>query len=148
MSKIMSVIFFFSVLAQAVSPVVSEKARKESKSDPVVVVDDIDRMKQDILNKKTQMLLFRELLRNEGIESNFPVVTFTHINQMGSRYKISSLVYTIDKDRVYTFHADDNLTHQDIGNETKVYKAPLVPGLHQLLVEITYQGNDTGVFSY
>lgn len=149
MGKAFLVTFFFVLsLAQANPPPATENARKESKSDPTVITDDVDKMKQDVLNKKTQMLLFRELLRNEGIESNFPTVILTHVNQMGARFKINSLNYTLDKDRVYTFHADDNLTHQDIGKETKVFKGPLVPGIHTLLVEIVYQGNDTGVFSY
>lgn len=132
----------------AAPPLPTENARKESKSDPTVIVDDVDRMKQDVVNKKTQMMLFRELLRNEGIESNFPIVSITHSNQMGSRYKINSMSYTIDKDRVYTFHADDNLTHQDLGRDTKIFKGPLVPGLHELQIEVIYQGNDSGVFSY
>ncbi|MBK9294555.1 MAG: hypothetical protein IPM57_08940 [Oligoflexia bacterium] len=126
----------------------SESAKKQTKSDPSVISDDIERMKQEVLNKKTQMMLFKQLLKSEGIESNFPIVNIKHVNQMGVRYKIYSLTYTIDKDRVYTFHAEDNFTKQELSPETQVFRGPLSPGLHELLVEVIYQGNDTGVFSY
>lgn len=142
------ILFFVAALSFASSPPISETAKKTTKSDPSVIVDDIDRMKQEVLNKKTQMMLFKQLLRSEGIESNFPIVNIKHINEMGARYKIYSLTYSIDKDRVYTFHAEDNFTKQELGRETSVFKGPLAPGVHELLVEVIYQGNDTGVFSY
>ncbi len=148
MRTVVLVVLFLNFSAWGASPPVSESARKETKSDPSVVTDDIDRMKQEVINKKSQVLLFKQLLRSEGIESNFPIVNIQHVNQMGTRYKIYSLTYTIDKDRVYTFRSEDNLIHQDLGRETSVFKGPLVPGLHDLMVEVVYQGNDTGVFSY
>jgi hypothetical protein len=134
--------------ASAVGPALSETARKETKSDPEVVKENVDRMKEDVLNKKTQMLLFRQLLKSEAFESSFPVVTVVHLNEMSSRYKIFSLTYTIDEDRVYTYYMDEPGANKALGREISVFKGPLVPGSHELVVDVVYRGNDSGVFSY
>lgn len=147
----LSLFFFFVFLgnvALGAPPPSTDHARLESRSDPPVVKDDVDRMKQEVINKKTQMMLFRQLLKAEAIESNFPIVTIVHVNEMSSRYKIHSLIYSIDKDRVYTYHAEDTVGKQALGREISVFKGPLVPGSHEITIDVVYQGNDTGVFSY
>ncbi|MCC6278093.1 MAG: hypothetical protein IT289_09280 [Oligoflexia bacterium] len=113
-----------------------------------VVRDDIDTLKERVLDKKTHNLLFRQLMKTEAVESSYPVVTIKHINEMSSRYKIFTLVYLIDNERVFVYSLEDNLGKKVLGRETNVFKGPLVPGTHELSVEVVYQGNDAGVFSY
>jgi hypothetical protein len=134
--------------AFAVPPPLSEAARKTSKSDSEVVVEDVNDMKEKVIDKKTQMKLFRQLLKSEAIESSFPIVNITHVNEMSSRYKIFSMSYSIDDERIYTYYLDDNIGKQNLGRETSVFKGPLTPGNHELTIDIIYRGNDTGVFSY
>jgi hypothetical protein len=149
-SKIMISILIMTaaVGAFAAGPPLSESARKESKGDPEVVKENVERMKEDVLNKKTQMLLFRQLLKTEAFESSFPVINVVHVNEMSSRYKIFSLTYTIDEDRVYTYYMDEPGANKALGREINVFKGPLVPGTHELTVDVVYRGNDSGVFSY
>ncbi len=148
----MKISFFFLTFAfsavLAAPPTLTDSARKESKSDSEVIKEDIDKMKEDVLNKKTQLMLFHQLLKSEAIESTFPIVTITHVNEMSSRYKIFSLTYLVDDDRVFTFYSDSNTGKQNFGRETKIFKGPLVPGVHELKIDVVYQGNDTGIFSY
>lgn len=135
-------------LVSAAPPSPSESARKESRGDPEAVKDNIDRMKDEVVNKKTQMLLFRQLLKSEAFESSFPIVNIVHINEMSSRYKIYSLTYSIDNERVYTYYMEEPGSSKALGRETSVFKGPLVPGSHEITVDVVYRGNDTGVFSY
>ena len=139
----------FAIVAPSpVPPPMSDAGKKESHSDPEVIKDDVDRMKEDVINKKSQMLLFKQLMKNEGIESTYPVVTIDHVNEMSSRYKIYSLAYSIDNERVYTYYLEDATGKEPLGRETEVFKGPLVAGTHELGVEIVYKGNDSGIFSY
>ena len=135
-------------LAQAAPPPTSEAGNKTSRSDAEVAKDDINRLKDEVLNKKTQMLLFRQLLKTEAVESSFPRVMVNHVNEMGNRYKIYSMNYYMDKERIFSFFADENAGRQIFGKDTNVFKGPVAPGQHELLVEIVYQGNDTGIFDY
>lgn len=121
--------------------------KKVANSDIEVVPDLIDRMKDDVLNQKSQMLLFRQLIVSENVEAMFPTVTIHHLNEMGSRYKIVSLVYTLDGETVYSYYGDQR-DKKALGRKVQVFKGPLVPGTHKLMVDVVYKGNDTGVFSY
>jgi hypothetical protein len=129
-------------------PPLSDAGKKEARSDQPVVKDDIDRMKEDVVNKKAQMLLFKQLIKNEGIESTYPIVSISHVNEMSSRYKIYSMVYSIDGERVYSYYLEDNAAKQPLNRETQVFKGPIIAGTHELTVDIVYKGNDSGIFSY
>jgi len=137
-----------SSLAFATPPPMSEAGKKEARSDGEVIKEDVDRMKEDVLNKKSQMLLFKQLIKTEGIESTYPIVSISHLNEMSARYKVYSLAYTIDTDRVYTYYLEDNLGKMAFPREQQVFKGPLIPGTHELTVDVVYKGNDSGIFSY
>jgi len=147
-SLVFTFLFLIASSALAAPPPLSEAARKTSKSDPEVVTENINDLKEKVIEKKTQMKLFRQLIKSEAIESSFPIVSITHVNEMSTRYKIYSLSYSIDSERIYTYYLDDNVGKQPIGRETGVFKGPLTPGAHELTIDIIYQGNDNGVFSY
>ncbi len=141
--------FLFSHVVFAAAPPPSTEAQKAANSDPEVIKDDVDKMKEDVLNKKTQNLLFKQLVRSENIESSFPTVNISHVNEMGVRYKIVSLAYSLDGERIYNYLSEERVGKEQVFNrETQVYKGPMVPGSHELVVDVVYKGNDTGVFSY
>src|SRR5579871_4038852 len=131
-------IFSSSPIVKAASPPVSEAVRKDSQADPEVIKNKIDDLKQAVVNKKTQMLLFKQFLKSEGVESGLPLVTITHSNEMGTRYQIFSLTYSIDKEKVYTFYLEDSLGRQKLPDEISIFKGPLIPGTHDLSIEIVY----------
>jgi hypothetical protein len=147
-------IVFFLFLTSVTSlfaapPPVSDAGKKEAQSDPDVIKDDVEKMKEDVINRKAQMLLFKQLIKNEGIEATSPIVSINHVNDMSSRYKIFSLAYSIDNDRIYSYYLEDNLGKANIlSHETQVFKGPIIAGTHQLTVDVVYKGNDSGVFSY
>lgn len=132
-------------LAQSES---SEEAKKAAQGDGDFISNEVDRLKEDVINRKTQMLLFKNLLKSEGAESTYPVVTVNYINEMSSRYRVDSVIVSVDNERVYSYHIEDNLGKQGLGSENQVYKSPLVPGVHELSVEVIYKGSDSGIFSY
>jgi hypothetical protein len=144
-------IFWITLLglsALGAGPVISEKAQKKAQGDKDFIKEEVNDQKEKVLNTKAQMNLYRQLLKAESIDPSFPKLNIKHINEMSSRYSIYSIAYTIDQDRVYTYYIEDNLGKQAVGRETTVYKGALVPGPHELNVEVVYRGNDSGVFSY
>ena len=143
------IIFIITQSLFAAPPPLSRTAREVGRSESEVVTDDVDRLKDEVVNKKNQMLLFRQLLKTEAIESTFPRVFIDHVNEMGGRYKIYSLVYYIDKEKVFGYYLEENSTNrQNFDKETTIFKGPVAPGQHEINVEVIYQGNDTGIFNY
>jgi hypothetical protein len=137
----------FSSNGIAASPPLTELAKQESKGQPEVVKENVDDMKLRVLEKKTQSLIFKKMLKSEGFESNLPTVAINHTNEMSSRYLVDSVTYLLDNDRVYTYKKN-NRQKSGLPKEVVIFKGLLPPGNHDLSVEIIYRGNDVGVFSY
>lgn len=136
-------------LVFAAPPPASTEAQKTANSDPQFIKDEVDKMKEEVLNKKTQNLLFKQLVRSENIESSFPTVNISHINEMGVRYKVVSLAYSLDGERIFNYQTEERGGKETtLNKDTSVFKGPMVPGAHELVVDVVYKGNDTGVFSY
>lgn len=139
-------VFLISVAFSEVDKKAQEQLQEQSARE--VRRESINLLKDEVLNKKTQSLLLRQLIKSEGIESTFPKVTINHFNEMGSRYQIVSLIYSLDDQRIYTYYQEDASTGQSLGKSLDIFKGPMIPGKHNLTVEVVYRGNDTGVFSY
>ena len=47
----------------------SVASNKDAGADPEIVKEDIEKMKEEVINKKSQMLLFKQLVKVEGVDS-------------------------------------------------------------------------------
>jgi hypothetical protein len=150
MTTFLTVLIFsyFNSCAFAAPPPLSENARNQMTGQPEVVKENIEDMKMRVLEKKTQSLVFKKLLKSESFESNLPIVTINHSNEMSSRYVLSSMVYTLDNEQIFRYSSEDRKNKSGVEKDLKIFKGPLAPGNHDLSVEIVYRGNDAGVFSY
>lgn len=148
--RIISVFCFFGSLLFVFSYAIakSKLATKVSHGDQEYVNSEINRLKDAIINQKTQLKLFRQLMLNEGIQTAYPKISFNFKNKLSERYRVFSVSYFIDGVRSYSF-INDNIT-----DPTKKSQLPdkfwrsLAPGRHSVKVSIGYMGNDTGIFSY
>lgn len=113
--------------------------------------DVISELKDQVLDKKLQLNLVRELIRKEKLDTQYPVINFAFKNNMSSRYLLLSLEYFVDESKVYSFFNDiSKLANAEEANSKKIesYDLNLAPGTHNVRVVAIYKGNDTGVFSY
>lgn len=113
--------------------------------------DDVEMWKDKVLNKKVQLKLLRQVLAQENLDTHYPEIQLSFVNEMSNRYKLYSLIYYIDGVRSYSYVAPDSL---ESASRTPANTAPtnfttsLSPGTHQVKVVAYYLGNDSGVFSY
>lgn len=114
-------------------------------------VDSIRELKDQVLDRKLQLNLVKELIRKEKLDTQYPVIKFNFKNNMSSRYLLLSLEYFVDESKVYSYFNDiSKLASAEEANLKKIdsYDLNLSPGLHNVRVVAIYKGNDTGVFSY
>lgn len=141
--------FFYYAKAQEAEPSAGiDNAQKISVSDSGYIADEVDRMKDEVLNRKAQMQLLKYLIRNEGVNASYPLVEIYLTNEMSTRYQLFSLNYTIDGDSVYNFSLEDYMGSNNSDVKPQNFKTNIAPGTHMLKVQAVYKGNDSGVFSY
>jgi hypothetical protein len=142
---VLLLLFSLNTIAEetASSPAQEPKALKKR----VFSRDKINDLKESVLDQKTQMLLFKHLIRKEGINASFPVVQIAFVSEMSSRYEIYSMVYEVDGERVYSYTVDD-IAAATGANKISEYNGSLAPGNHTLKVQVVFRGNETGIFSY
>jgi hypothetical protein len=110
--------------------------------------DRLNYLREQVLDSKTQMMLFKYLIRKEGVNASYPKITVKFTNELASRYKVYSVQYTVNNEIVYTFTRDE-IGQKDTGvNSPEDFQLALPPGQHSLGVELVVKGNESGVFSY
>ena len=110
--------------------------------------DSIGDLKEKVMNYKTQMMIFKQLIRKEGVNASYPKISVDFINEMSTRYQIYSVIYELDGERLYSF-SNDHLASSDVqAGQVEKFQTSVAPGSHTLTVQIIFRGNETGVFSY
>mgnify|MGYP003341988935 CR=1 FL=1 len=69
-----------------------------------------------------------------------------HENRMSSSYRLVKAVYALDGARIFS-KADEEGSLGD-QQEFEVYNGSIVPGEHNITVNLEYRGNGYGIFSY
>ena len=73
-------------------------------------------------------------------------VIIVHRNLMGSQFRLTKLAVILDGAQIYARSDDSGALDQE--DEVIVLDGNIVPGPHTITVELTYQGQGFGVFSY
>jgi hypothetical protein len=73
-------------------------------------------------------------------------VVIVHRNLMGSQYRLTKVAVSLDGAQIYARTDDSGTLDQE--DELPVLDGNIVPGPHTITVELTYQGQGFGVFSY
>jgi hypothetical protein len=69
-----------------------------------------------------------------------------HRNEMGSSFYLESVTYALDGAPIYTkVDVEGDLDKRD---EFEVFNGRIVPGNHQLAVQMVFRGHGFGLFSY
>jgi hypothetical protein len=104
----------------------------------------INELKEEIFRSKARLSLLAESILQNVIGGARAVIQ--HENQMGALYRLVRAVYSLDGAPILT-RTDDNGSLAD-QREFPVYNGQIGAGDHSLTVNLEYQGNGYGLFSY
>ncbi len=102
-------------------------------------------LKEKIFRTKARLMNLQEMVIGGDITTGAKAVLI-HRNEMGSSFYLESVAYALDGAPVYSkSDQDGDLEKRE---EFEVFNGRIVPGNHQLSVQLTYRGHGFGLFSY
>ncbi len=104
----------------------------------------VDELKEQIVRSKARLNLLKETVLHGVIAGARAVIT--HRNEMGSMYTPIRYVYALDGQEIYAKNDESGKLGDQ--KEIEVFNGSITPGNHTLSVQMIYQGNGYGVFSY
>jgi hypothetical protein len=105
---------------------------------------DVDDLKERIFRSKARLSVLKETVLH-GVLAGSKVV-IVHRNLMGSQFRLTKLAVVLDGAQIYARTDDSGALDQE--DELTVLDGNIVPGPHTITVELTYQGQGFGIFSY
>lgn len=105
----------------------------------------VNDLKERIFRSKARLMLLRETVLNGAIAGAKAIIM--HKNEMGSSFVLEKATYALDGAPVLTKVNDEAGTLAD-AEQLEVFAGSIVPGNHNLSVQLVFRGNGFGVFSY
>jgi hypothetical protein len=104
----------------------------------------VDELKEQVFRSKARLNLLKETVLHGVIAGARAIIT--HKNEMGSMYTPIRYTYALDGNEIFS-KVDETGKLAD-QKEFEIYNGAITPGNHTLSVQMVYQGNGYGVFSY
>jgi hypothetical protein len=102
-------------------------------------------LKEKVFRTKGRLMNLQEMVIGGDITTGAKAV-LVHRNEMGSSFYLESVSYSLDGAPVYSkVDQDGDLEKRE---EFEVFNGRIVPGNHQISVQLVYHGHGYGVFSY
>jgi hypothetical protein len=108
------------------------------------IESEVNALKDRIFRSKARLAVLRDTVMN-GVAAGSRVV-LAHRNLMSVGFRLTRIVYTLDGAQI--FARTDETGSLDAEDELLIFDGVLPPGPHELRVELSYQGQGYGVFSY
>jgi len=103
----------------------------------------VQALKERAWRAKARVEMLKEAVLGGGIGAR---ASITHVNKMGTSFRLIQLVFALDGATVFTRKEDGGKLY-----ETKsfdILSGPITPGSHTLTVMAVYRGHGYGVFKY
>jgi hypothetical protein len=104
----------------------------------------VNELKEQIFRTKARLNLLKETVLGGVIGASRAVIR--HKNEMGSSFRLIKAIYGLDGVQIYA-KSDETGRLAEL-TEFDIYNGAIQPGSHTLSVNMIYQGNGFGVFSY
>jgi hypothetical protein len=104
----------------------------------------VNDLKEQVFRVKARLNLLKETVLGGVIGASRCIIR--HKNDMGSQFRLIKAVYALDGVQILS-KADDSGGLAEM-TEFDVYNGAIQPGSHTITVQLVYQGNGYGVFSY
>ncbi|HOX45854.1 MAG TPA: dihydrolipoamide acetyltransferase [Myxococcota bacterium] len=105
----------------------------------------VNELKEKIFRTKARIMQLQETVVNKSIGAGTRAV-LVHVNEMGGAFKLASVQYALDTQPV--FKKVDVEGDLDGLKEKEIFNSNLVPGNHNIAVQMVFQGQGFGFFSY
>jgi hypothetical protein len=102
-------------------------------------------LKEKVFRTKARLMNLQEMVIGGDITTGSKAVII-HRNEMGSSFYLESVTYALDGAPIYT--KADIEGDLDKREEFEVFNGRIVPGNHQLAVQMVFRGYGFGFFSY
>jgi hypothetical protein len=102
-------------------------------------------LKEKIFRTKARLMNLQEMVIGADVARGSKAV-LVHRNEMGSSFHLESVSYALDGAPVYAkLDVDGDLGERE---EFEIFNGRVVPGDHELAVQLVYRGHGYGLFSY
>lgn len=106
--------------------------------------DRVNDLKEQIFRSKSRLVLLRERVLGTRLGGSQAVLT--HVNDLGSTWRLVRVIYSLDGNQLYSSWDEDG--QLDDSDQLELYNGAILPGPHNLAVEIELVGSGFGIFSY
>ena len=104
--------------------------------------DRVNELKEEIFRSKSRLFLLRQQILQDNIGGSRAVIT--HNNLMSGTYRLVEVFYALDGNQIYVETADGGA----IEDRIELYNSSILPGPHNISVQMVFEGNGYGIFSY
>lgn len=105
---------------------------------------EVNDLKDRIFRSKARLAVLKETVLH-GVLAGSRII-MAHRNLMSSQFKLTKMVYLLDGAQIYA--RSDDTGALDAEDELVIFDGNLVPGQHQVTIELQYRGVGFGIFSY
>jgi hypothetical protein len=137
--------------APAVEPAPDGAAASASEADEAYELklrnleERVNELKEKIFRTKARILQLQETVVTGSIGAGARAV-LVHRNEMGGAFKLTSVQYALDSQPIFKkVDVDGDL---DGIEEKEIFSGNIVPGNHNIAVQLVFQGQGFGFFSY
>jgi hypothetical protein len=131
--------------AASASPAPALTAEEQNDLKVRTLEERVSDLKENVFRTKARLMNLQEMVIGGDITSGAKAVLI-HRNEMGSSFYLESVTYALDGAAIYTkTDIDGDLDRRE---EFEIFNGRLVPGVHQLAVQMVYRGYGFGLFSY
>jgi hypothetical protein len=131
--------------AEAAAAVAPQTAEEQNDLKVRTLEERVSDLKEKIFRTKARLMNLQEMVIGGDITTGAKAV-LVHRNEMGSSFYLESVAYALDGAPVYSkTDVDGDLEKRE---EFEVFNGRVVPGNHQVSVQMVYRGHGYGVFSY
>jgi len=129
----------------AAAPAAPRAADPRADPDAKALEERVTDLKEKIFRTKARLMNLQEIVIGGELAAGARA-TLVHRNEMGSSFSLESVSYALDGAPVYSkADAGGDLRGR---KEFEVFSGRVVPGSHQLAVQLVYRGRGQGPFSY
>lgn len=131
--------------APATAPAAPQTAEEQNDLKVRTLEERVSDLKEKIFRTKARLMNLQEMVIGGDITTGAKAV-LVHRNEMGASFFLESVAYALDGAPVYSkADLDGDLSSRE---EFEVFNGRIVPGNHQVSVQLTYRGHGFGLFSY
>lgn len=106
--------------------------------------DRVNDLKEQIFRSKSRLVLLRERVLGTRIGGSQAILS--HVNDMSATFTLQQVIYSLDGNQLYSGTNDDG--EFDDRDRIEIYNGAILPGPHNVSVEMIFVGNGFGLFSY